>query len=204
MAIVLAAGSMNIVFAESISWKSEYLVGILNYDNESEIPITITTYSIDSLKIEWKSPSISTNQYLEGYEIQRRTIDSEFTTIIPIYDSKKTFFIDENLDEGYYTYNVIPIIKNQRADEITMHGIDRKHNLFSIYLKGQELLAQNTLKENCMKCFDDEFDKLDNIFRYEFSDISKRQDTQFQDTLSFEITKAQNFFEKIFEFKTNH
>ena len=195
---------MNIVFAEPISWKSEYLVGILNYEDESVIPIEVTTFSIDSLKVEWESPLVSTTQILEGYEIQRRTMDSEFTTIIPIYDSKKTFFIDKKLDEGYYAYNVIPIIKNQRADDITMHGIDRKHNLFSIYMKGQELLAENTLKENCLKCFDEEFDKLDNIFRYEFSEITKRQNSEFQDSVSYEIAKAKTFFEKIFEIRTNH
>ena len=195
---------MNIVFAESISWKSEYLVGILNYENESFIPIKISTFSIDSLKVEWESPLVSATQILEGYEIQRRTMDSEFSTIIPLYDSKKTVFVDKNLDEGYYAYNVIPIIKNQRADEITMHGIDRKHNLFSIYVKGQELLAENTLKENCLKCFDEEFDKLGNVFKYEFSDTTKRQNSQFQDSVSFEITKAKNFFDKIFEIETNH
>jgi len=109
---IFAVGSMNIVFAESISWKSEYLVGILNYENESFIPIKISTFSIDSLKVEWESPLVSATQILEGYEIQRRTMDSEFSTIIPLYDSKKTVFVDKNLDEGYYAYNVIPIIKN--------------------------------------------------------------------------------------------
>ena len=204
MAIVLTAGSMNIVFAESISWKSEYLVGILNYDNESQIPITVTTFSKDSLKVEWSPPTISANELLEGYEIQRKSINTEFSTIVPIYDSKKTVYVDSDLEEGYYAYNVIPIINNQKADEITTHGIDRYHILFLIYMKGQELLAENTLKQNCIKCFDEEFNKIDNTFKYEFSEITKRQNSQFQDTLSFEITKAKNFFGKLFDVKNNH
>lgn len=203
--VSVVINSVSIAYGEeAISWKSEYKVGILNYDDESEIPLRVSTFATDSLKIEWQTQSISSNKVLVGYEIQRRTIDGKFTTIIQNYDPKMTSYLDKNLEKGYYAYNVIPSIENQKADEISMHGIDRKNNLFSIYIRGQELLAENTLKQNCIKCFDEEFDDLDNTFRYEFSEITKRHNSEFQDKRSFEITKAKSFFEKIFEIKTNH
>lgn len=203
--VSVAVNSVSIAYGEeSVSWKSDYLVGILNYDNESEIPLQVTTFSKDSLKIEWNAPSISSKQVLSGYDIQRKTIDSEFTTIIQNHDPKMISYIDENLEQGYYAYNVIPIVENQKADTITMHGIDRKSNLFSIYMKGQQLLAENALKQNCIKCFDQEFGDLDDTFKYEFSEITKRQNSEFQEKITFEITKAGEFFSNLFDVKSNH
>ena len=202
----IALGFMpNLVFAEeSISWKSTYRVGILNYENDSEIPIKVTTYSKNSLKIEWNKPKIESNEILIGYEIQRKSLNSDYRTIADNFSSKSTFYIDKSLDEGYYAYNVAPIIENQKADEITMHGIDRKSNLFSIYMKGQELIAENILEQNCINCFDPEFEEIDNTFRYEFSEFDKRLEFDFQEKVTFEITKASEFFSNLFDVRSNH
>ena len=193
----------NLVFAEETTWKSDYRVGILNYDNEFDVPVKVTTFSKDSLMIEWNKPKIQSSEILTGYEIQRKDLNSDYRTIDNI-DPKNISYLDKKLNEGYYAYKVIPIIEQQQADDITMHGIDRKSNIFTIYLKGQELLAENTLKQNCTSCFDPEFEEIDNTFRYKFSEHDKRLDAEFRTKMTFEITKASNFFSNLFNVKSNH
>ena len=195
----------SLVFAEEyISWQSDYRVGILNSDILSEIPVTVTTFSKDSLKLEWEKPNILTNEILIGYEIQRKSLDSNFQIIVENTNFKNTVYVDRNLNEGYYAYQVIPILEKEKPDEITMHGIDRKSNIFSSYLQGQELLAKNILEQNCKNCFDPEFEEIDNTFRYEFSGYDKRLKSEFQEKITFEVTKATEFFSNIFEVKSNH
>ena len=62
MVILSVSISTGIAYAESsVEWKSEYRVGILNEKSESLIPVKVTTFSKDALKIQWEYPEILKN-----------------------------------------------------------------------------------------------------------------------------------------------
>jgi len=204
--ILISFGSMtNMVFAqESLSWKSDYTIGILDSSNDSLISVQVTTFSSDSLQLEWQKPDVTKNQKIIGYEILRKEINSDYQSIVKITNSKNTSYIDRDLNEGYYGYIIIPVLEKIELDKIPMQGINRQHDLFSAYMKGQQLLAQQTLEKSCIRCFDESFEEIDNIFAYEFSDEDKRTRPNQQLNIKSEISKAMQYFDILFNVKNNH
>ena len=203
--VLVLFGSMENSFAEeSLSWKSEYLVGILDSENDANIPVTITTFSIDSLKLEWQKPTITKDQKITGFEILRKDLNSAYHKVAEITNPKKLSYLDMNLDEGYYGYKIVPVLMKTESNKITMHGIDRQHRLFPTYVEGQQLVAQYLLKQNCLRCFDDSFEEIDDIFQYEFSDETKREKKQYQSSLDSETLRTKTLFDFLFKIRNNH
>ena len=202
--ILVSLGSMTtLVFAqESISWKSDYLVGILDSE-ESVIPIKVITFSKNSLQLKWQKPEIK-HQEIIGYEILRKGPNSDYQLILETSNPKNTSYVDRNLSEGYYGYKIIPILQKIESNKITAHGINRNNDLFSSYARGQELLAQYTLKQNCIRCSDESFEEIDNIFAYEFPKDDKRTGQDFQSHINSEMSKAAESFHTLFDVRHNY
>ncbi|BDQ30564.1 MAG: fibronectin type III domain-containing protein [Nitrosopumilus sp.] len=198
-------GSVTSSFAEdSLSWKSEYFVGILDSKTDEHIPVMVTTFSKDSLKLDWAKPEITTNQKIISYDVLRKDLNSDYYKIAEITNLKQSSYIDMNLNEGYYGYKIIPVLMKTDSDKITMHGINREHSFFPTYVQGQQLVAQNLLKQNCLKCFDDSFEEIDNIFQYEFSEYTKRTNNEYQQNLDSESLRTENLFAFLFKIRNNH
>ena len=203
--VLVLFGSIESSFAEeSLSWKSEYLVGILDSENDVHIPVTITTFSKDSLKLEWKKPTIAKDQKITGFEILRKDLNSDYHKVAEITNPKKLSYLDINLDEGYYGYKIVPVLMKTESNKITMHGIDRQHSFFPTYVEGQQLVAQYLLKQNCLRCFDESFEEIDDIFQYEFSDQTKREKKQYQSSLDSETLRTKTLFDFLFQIRNNH
>ena len=153
-------------FSETMQWESEFTVGILKTEpSEYGLDLQVLTYAKNAIKLEWQEPDI--DKKIIGYEILRKTLDTEYITHIENTNSLETSFVDENLEKGYYGYKVLPITQKHDPQIITMHGIDRNHSLFDAYLKGQELLAKALLQQNCPECIDEPFGgKI--LFNYEW------------------------------------
>ncbi|NNM02891.1 MAG: fibronectin type III domain-containing protein [Nitrosopumilus sp.] len=101
VAVLVLVGSTIDSFAEdSLSWKSEYLVGILDSENDESFPVTVTTFSKDSLKLDWEKPEIAKNQKIISYEILRKDLNSNYDKIAEITNSKQLSYLDMNLNEG--------------------------------------------------------------------------------------------------------
>ncbi|MBT8173902.1 MAG: fibronectin type III domain-containing protein [Nitrosopumilus sp.] len=205
VAVLVLVGSTIDSFAEdSLSWKSEYLVGILDSENDESFPVTVTTFSKDSLKLDWEKPEIEKNQKINSYEILRKDLNSNYDKIAEITNPKQLSYIDMNLNEGYYGYKIIPVLLKTDSDKITMHGINREHSFFPIYIQGQQLVAQYLLKQNCLKCFDESFEEIDNIFQYEFSENNKRTNDKYQQNLDSESLRTKTLFDFLFKIRNNH
>lgn len=204
-AVLVLFGTTIDSFAEdSISWKSEYLVGILDSENDKSFPVTVTTFSKDSLKLDWEKPEIEKNQKINSYEILRKDLNSNYDKIAEITNPKQLSYIDMNLNEGYYGYKIIPVLLKTDSDKITMHGINREHSFFPIYIQGQQLVAQYLLKQNCLKCFDESFEEIDDIFQYEFSENNKRTNDKYQQNLDSESLRTKTLFDFLFKIRNNH
>jgi len=144
------------VYSETMQWESEFTAGILKTEpSEFGIDLKVSTFDKNSIKLEWQQPA--TDKKIVGYQILRKTLDTEYITHIENTNSLDTSFIDENLQKGYYGYKVIPVTQKPDPQIISMHGIDRNHSLFPAYLKGQELLARELLEQNCPSCIDEPF-----------------------------------------------
>ena len=184
--------------SESVEWKSEYRVGILNEKSESIIPVKVTTFSKDALKIQWDSPEIQKNEMITGYKILRKEMNSSYRVIIDNINSKNLVYLDKNIPDGYYAYKVIPIIEKQESYKITMHGIDRESNLFEIYKKGQELLAKQIWDSVKIQS------ELPDSFAFEFKEVSRMNNPIFQSAILDEVLKAKQIFIEKFDVKSNH
>ena len=203
--VLIFFGSIESSFAEeTLSWKSEYLVGILDSKNDAYIPVTITTFSKDSLKLEWQKPVIAKDQKITGFEILRKDLNSDYHKVAEITNPKKLSYLDTNLDEGYYGFKIVPVLMKTESNKITMHGIDRQHSFFPTYVEGQQLVAQYLLKQNCLRCFDESFEEIDDIFQYEFSDETKREKKQYQSSLDSEALRTKTLFDFLFQIRNNH
>jgi len=199
--LVIASVSIStgIAYAESsVEWKSEYRVGILNEKSESLIPVKVTTFSKDALKIQWESPEIQKNEIITGYKILRKEMNSSYLVIIDNTNSKNLVYYDKNLPDGYYAYKVVPIIEKEESDKITMHGIERWSNLFNIYMKGQELLAKQVWNSDKIQA------ELPDSFAFEFKRIHRMNDPVFQSAIIDEVLKAKQIFIEKFDVKSNH
>jgi hypothetical protein len=205
IASVLVLSSIgNFVFAQEVTWKSDYHVGILNADMNSEIPVKITTHSKNSLKLDWQKPNSVQGQDLIGYEIQRKILNSDYVDLIKISNPKQASYIDSNLQDGYYGYKIKPILQNIKFVNVTMHGIDRENSLFSTNMEKQQSLAENLLRQNCIKCFDKSYKEISNIFQYDIPLEKKRTGSDYQLKLDAEALRAKYLFDMLFKIKTNH
>jgi len=161
--------SENYAFAGTTQWKSDIMIGIMEPEySESNLELQITTYSNDGLKIEWNTPYMPRNEILVGYEILRKTLDTDYIMIVPNTNSLETTFVDEQLQSGYYSYKVSPITKPY--DKIPINGLDRLHPLFPDYLKYQELIAVGIMMQLYPNYFATPFQEINNIFKYNFPD----------------------------------
>ena len=202
---VMAFSSIsNSVFAQVITWKSNYPVGILNADLNSEIPVKVTTHSKNSLKLDWQKPIPVQDRELIGYEIQRKVLNSDYVDLVKISNTKQTSYVDSNLHDGYYGYKIKPILQNIEFAKITMHGIDRQNNLFSTNIERQQLLAENLLRQSCIKCFDKSYNEISNIFQYDIPLEKKRTGSDYQLKLDAEALRAKYLSDMLFKIKTNH
>jgi len=150
--------SLNVedAYSETMQWESEFTAGILKTEpSEFGIDLRVSTFDKNTIKLEWQEPDA--DKKIVGYQILRKTLDTEYITHIENTNSLDTSFIDENLQKGYYGYKVIPVTQKPDPQIISMHGIDRNHSLFPAYLKGQELLARELLEQNCPSCIDEPF-----------------------------------------------
>ena len=147
-------------YSETIQWTSDFTVGILNSESsEFGIDLKVSTFDKNAIILEWSEPD---TDKIDGYQILRKTLDTEYIIHIENTNTQDTSFVDENLQKGYYDYKIIPVTQKPDPQIISKHGIDREHSLFEAYLMGQELLAKAMLEQSCPTCFEKPF-----------SDISK-------------------------------
>jgi len=152
------------VYSATTRWSSDFTAGILTTEpSEFGINLQVSTFDKNALKLDWQEPD--TNDKIVGYQILRKTLNTEYITHVENTNSLELFYVDSNLQKGFYGYKVIPIIEKQESQIIPMHGIDRNHSLFPAYLKGQELLAQALLEQNCPLCFEKPFGEIYNEFQ---------------------------------------
>ena len=143
-------------YSATTQWNSDFTAGILKTEpSEYGLDLKVLTFDKNALRLEWQEPD--TNDKIIGYEILRKTLDTEYITHVENTNSLELFYVDSNLQKGFFGYKVIPIITKQELQIIPMHGIDRNHSLFPAYLKGQELLAHALLEQNYPSCIDEPF-----------------------------------------------
>jgi hypothetical protein len=143
-------------FSETMQWESKFTAGILKTEpSEFGIYLIVSTFDKNAIKLEWQEPD--TDKKIIGYEILRKTLDTEYITHVENTNSLETSFVDENLEKGYYGYKVIPVTQKPDPQIISKHGIDRNHPLFDAYMMGQQLLAEFLLQKNCPTCFEEHF-----------------------------------------------
>jgi len=151
--------------SETMQWESEFTAGILKTEpSEFGIDLKVLTFDKNAIKLEWQEPDI--DKKIIGYEILRKTLDTEYITHIENTNSLDTSFVDENLEKGFYGYKVIPVTQKHEPQIISMHGIDRNHSLFDAYMKGQELLAHALLDQSCPSCIDEPFGGFNSQFHF--------------------------------------
>ena len=125
--------------------------------------------------------------------------------IYHLTETGKTTAVDEfgnswSLDHGLWAKDYIP---NKKVDRTTMHGYDRNSSNFDMYKYGQYLLAENTLNEICPNCFDESYDKINDIFFYELPDVVKKlDDPEVQLKMKFESQRAQQIMNVILDSKS--
>ena len=186
--------------ASSLEWDSGNLLGILPSESPSAIHFSVIDHSPSSLLLQWDSELLG----VESYQILRKTLDTDYQEIALI-DNKKNEYVDSGLTPGFYGYKISPIMKHEKSDPITSHGIDRKSNLFPIYKKGQEIVAQHIVKQICYLCLDKSFSEINQTKSFAYPEkIDRLQDPVVQNHLKFEATKAQNLISQLFEIKINH
>ena len=164
---------------------------------------TRSSYYVDFLKIQWEKPDVQKGYEITGYKILRKTgTVGEYQVLIENTKSKETHFVDRDIKKDWYGYYVTPIIEKIKPDRITMHGIDRKSNLFDTYKEGQMLLAKNTMDKILFgKNIQNDETVIPKTIQY---DILKRtEDTVLQNMQKYQAYKAWKFFEKSFDVKNN-
>ena len=116
-------------------------------------------------------------------------------------ETSKTSAVDEKGDSWSFQYGVWnkDFIPNKKSsDKITMHGYDRGTYGFDMYKYGQHLLAEITLNEICPNCNDTSFDKINNIFAYDYPIVQNSlDDPNIKSKIIFESEKAQKIINAI-------
>jgi len=150
-------------YSETTQWESDFTAGILKTEpSEFGIDLKVSTFDKNTIKLEWQDPD--TDKKIVGYQILRKTLDSEYITLVENTSSFETSYVDIELQKGFYGYNVIPILEKNEPEIISTHGIHRNHSLFAMYMKGQELLAQDLVEKICPKCMDEPFGGINSQF----------------------------------------
>ena len=204
--VIIGIGVCTIPFfdnamASSLEWDSGNLLGILPSEYPPEISLRVSDHSKSSLILHWDSSGL---MGAESYKIFRKTLDTDYQEIAVI-DYKKNQYVDSGLPTGFYGYKILPIMKQEKSDPITSHGIDRKSNLFPIYKKGQEIIAQHVVKQICYLCLEKSFSEINQTKSIVYPEkIDRLQDPIVQNHLKFEASKAQNLISQLFEIKINH
>jgi len=121
--------------------------------------------------------------------------------IYHLTETSKTTAVDEfgnswSLKYDQWIMDYIPVQK--KIDGLTMSGYSRDNSNFSMYKYGQHLLAETKLKQMCPGCFDESYDKINDIFFYELPKvINKLDNPEIQQKLKFESEKAQGTLDYI-------
>ena len=117
------------------------------------------------------------NYYNHGIEIVGTSLNSPKIhdgfykgQIYHLTETSKTTAVDEfdntwSLRYGQWSMDYIP--NKKIVDAIGMNGYDRNHALFDLYKHGQYLLGEKKLRQICLKCFDEPYDKINDIFAYD-------------------------------------
>jgi len=202
---ILIANANN-AFAETLEWKSEFLAGILPTEpSEFDINLKVSTFSNNELKLDWDEPDVSNNLVVVGYEIMRKTIDTEYNILVENTYSTETSYIDGELSKNYYGYKIIPITERKILEPISKHGIDRNNIWFNIYKQGQELLAQEAMEQLCPSCSDKEFAEINDIVSNDLPKrISKLSDPEIQNKMLQQSKVADNNLQRIFDSLYGH
>jgi hypothetical protein len=191
-------------FATTSEWKSEISVGILDMEPSAfGIDLQIITFSNDGLKLQWNTPEISDDQILTGYQIFRKTSNTDYVNIVENLNPTTTTYLDLELPIGYYGYLIKPIFDKKPSDPITKHGIDRKNNLFNSYLLGQELLAKQTLNK-ILNEKSIEKKSIEEPLTHYSSFLKRTDDPILQNQIKQEILKAEKIFFQKFYVQVNH
>ena len=203
VSIGILIANVNNAFAETIEWKSDIAAGILPTEpSEFDINLIVSTYSNNELKLEWNEPSVSNNQVVVGYKIMRKTIDTEYITLVEKIDATETYYIDGELSKNFYGYKIVPITERKKPESISMHGINRNHSMFDIYCKGQELLAKQILKE-VFNGKTIENTSIKEPLTHYGKFIKRADDPILQNAIRNELIKAEQVF-RLFNVQINH
>ncbi len=122
--------------------------------------------------------------------------------IYHLTETGKTSAVDEfgnswSLEYGLWNMDYIPI---KKVDEITMHGYDRNNSNFNLYKYYHYLLAENKLDEICPNCRDEPYDKINNVFAYEYPEIIDSFDnSEIQLKMIFESERAQKIMDGLLD-----
>ncbi|EGG43028.1 Hypothetical protein Nlim_0078 [Candidatus Nitrosarchaeum limnium SFB1] len=92
-------------------------------------------------------------------------------------------------------------LKDKSQEEIisafTKDGVEDK---FLVSKYGQSLLAENRLNQMCPGCFDKPYDKIDNIFSYDFPErLNKLDNPEIQSKIRYESHKAETIMNYILD-----
>jgi len=123
--------------------------------------------------------------------------------IYHLTETSKTIALDEfgnswSLKYDQWIMDYIPIEK--KIDGLTMSGYSRDNSNFSMYKYGQQLLAETKLKQMCQGCFDESYDKIHDIFFYEFPEtLNKLDNPETQLKLELESERAQETLDYILD-----
>jgi len=115
--------------------------------------------------------------------------------IYHLTETSKTSAVDDNGNSWSFEYGIwaMDYIPNEKPlDKTTMHGYTRTNSNFDMYKYGQYLIAENKLNEICPNCNDESYDKINDIFAYEYPiSQSSLDNPMIQSKMIFESERAQ-------------
>lgn len=123
--------------------------------------------------------------------------------IYHLTETSKTTAVDEfgnswSLKYDQWEMDYIPNTKNE--DKIALNGYSRENSMFGTYKHNQHLLAEKQLDEICSKCFDESYDKINDIFAYEYPiTMDSLENPEIQKIMKIESEKAENILAHILD-----
>ena len=67
------------------------------------------------------------------------------------------------------------------------------------------MLAKKILEQSCLKCYEESFEEINDIKRFEYSEhLSRSEDPILQNNIKNEIIKAKQLFNNLFQIRINH
>ena len=123
--------------------------------------------------------------------------------IYHLTETSKTSAVDDfgNTWSLVYDQWIMDYVPNHKVvDEIAMNGYPREHAKFNVYKYGQYLIAENKLYEMCSACSDESYDKINDIFTYEYPQTNDRSSNpNLNYIMKIESEKAQEIVEHILD-----